>query len=402
MLTSSLTFKWRLSKDLGMRVVVGLLSHFSTIRNRKTTLLVSTTGDTGPAAVQAVSDIANPLLTILVHYPKGQISEFQRRQLTTVDSKCVRIVEFEGGGDDMDKPIKTICTSQTATADHRKCGVNSYNIGRPLMQAVHFVWTYLRVMERLEKKPLSENLLDVVLPTGAMGNIAGGYIAKMCGLPLGFLCAGVNVNDIVFRAIQTGKYYKSSKMLHTLSDAINIQLPYNFERLLFYLTDSNHSLVKEWMTCVDETAKLDLDAQWLIKLQAEFRSARVPDDVMCETLKKVDTLFSYVADPHTAVALAAAEELGYFPINCYDRPVAVLATASPCKFRESVTVALGEEGWNAYEAHMFPVRGWDLLSKEEITPTVYKFTEGMSLEDAQVEWEKLALEIIDDLGKLVQ
>jgi threonine synthase len=84
-------------KDFGLRALISLLSYFATRRKQKTTLLVSTTGDTGPAAVQAVSDINNPFLTILVHYPKGQISDFQRKQLTTVRSICVRVVAFEGG-----------------------------------------------------------------------------------------------------------------------------------------------------------------------------------------------------------------------------------------------------------------------------------------------------------------
>lgn len=61
-----------------MRPVINLLSHFATMRKQATTLLVATTGDTGPAAVRAVGDASNPLLTILVHYPHGQISEFQR------------------------------------------------------------------------------------------------------------------------------------------------------------------------------------------------------------------------------------------------------------------------------------------------------------------------------------
>jgi threonine synthase len=299
----------------------------------------------------------------------------------------------------MDKPIKNICTDIQSTG-HRKCGANSYNIGRPLMQAVHFVWTYLRVMEQLGNEPSGDNVLDIVLPTGAMGNIAGAYMAKNCGLPLGRLCAAVNANDIVFRAIQTGKYHKSEKMILTLSDAINIQLPYNFERLLFYLSDCNHTLVKEWMTCVDTTAKLDLDAQWLAKLQAEFSSARVEDDQMCATLKKVAHDFGYVVDPHTAVALATAQELGYFPINSHDRPVAVMATASPCKFRESVTAALGEHGWKAYEDQDFPARGWELLAAEEIPPTVFTFTEGLTLEEVQIKWETQARALVDELGNL--
>lgn len=140
-------------KDLGLRALVSLLSYFATHRKRHMTLLVATTGDTGPAAVQAVSDIANPLLTILVHYPKGQISDFQRKQLTTVKSEYVKVVAFEGGGDDMDRPIKNLLKANNSDASRDLTGVNSYNIGRPLMQMVHFVWAYLRVAEKLNIKP---------------------------------------------------------------------------------------------------------------------------------------------------------------------------------------------------------------------------------------------------------
>lgn len=136
-------------KDFGMRILINLLSFFAKKRNRTITLLVSTTGDTGPAAVQAVSDIpTNTLLKILVHYPHGQISNFQRKQLTTCQSTAVHIASFKGGGDDMDKPIKNMLQSSsyfnhkndnnnyTATAYAHDTssspslwtGVNSYNI----------------------------------------------------------------------------------------------------------------------------------------------------------------------------------------------------------------------------------------------------------------------------------
>ena len=197
-------------KDLGMRATIFLLDYFATKKNndtanknksksisKKVVLLASTTGDTGPAAVQAVQDLNSPNLSIVIHYPSGQISDFQRKQMTTVQSNRVKIVSFEGGGDDLDRPIKRIMTSTTtktrtktklATTDHGRdddsnntiiCGVNSYNIGRPLMQMVHFIWTYLRVKEQHivnenETKQKEDNFrLDIVIPTGAMGNIAG-------------------------------------------------------------------------------------------------------------------------------------------------------------------------------------------------------------------------------------
>ena len=84
-------------------------------------------------------------------------------------------------------------------------------------------------------------------------------------------------------------------MRPSLSDAINIQLPYNLERLLFYMTDQNHSLIKQWyqklesdtidsdkesggsfdLTIAAQDDKSDSSSAttWLHKLQTEFRSA---------------------------------------------------------------------------------------------------------------------------------
>ena len=37
-------------------------------------------------------------------------------------------------------------------------------------------------------------MIDMIIPTGAMGNLTGGYMAKQMGVPIGRLCAGVNIN----------------------------------------------------------------------------------------------------------------------------------------------------------------------------------------------------------------
>jgi hypothetical protein len=138
----------------------------------------------------------------------------------------VKVVAFEGGGDDMDKPIKDtllLSNSSNNKSNHlgRKqqhngaddggdegnpvkeegererifCGINSYNIGRPLMQMIHFIWIYLRMAEELGLQLGDvESPIDLVLPTGAMGNLTGGYMAKQMGIPIGKLCCGVNIN----------------------------------------------------------------------------------------------------------------------------------------------------------------------------------------------------------------
>mmetsp|Transcript_14140 Transcript_14140/g.17166 ORF Transcript_14140/g.17166 Transcript_14140/m.17166 type:complete len:509 (+) Transcript_14140:181-1707(+) len=390
-------------KDLGMRAVVNMLSFFASKRERKIKLIVSTTGDTGPAAVQAVSDASNPLLTLLVHYPLGQISAFQRKQLTTANSPYVKVATFEGGGDDMDAPIKRILASSNTNSNDvnatQICGVNSYNIGRPLVQMVHFIWTYLRVAEDIGIEPGDQTKpVDIILPTGAMGNIAGGYMAKKMGVPIGKLCAGVNSNDITHRVITTGEFHKSSEMLRTLSEAINIQVPYNFERLLYYLTGEDDRLVNTWMKTMESTSKLDLDDSWQNKMKEDFQSASITDDEMCKSMKEVYNKLDYFIDPHTTIAVAAAEKLGYDVYSNVTNqtlsPYAILSTAAPCKFEESVTVGLGLSRWTEYVTTQFPTQAKSVLEKKEIKPKLYKWVEGETLEGVQKKWEQIARSLV--------
>ena len=56
------------------------------------TVVVSTTGDTGPAAIRAAAN--SQRLRIVCFYPAGQVSELQERQMTTVDSPNVQVLEM--------------------------------------------------------------------------------------------------------------------------------------------------------------------------------------------------------------------------------------------------------------------------------------------------------------------
>jgi len=394
-------------KDLGMQGVIQLLAYFSAKRKRKACLLAATTGDTGPAAVQAVRQCDSPYLSCIIHYPKGQISEFQRRQMTTADSPMVTIVEVEGGGDDMDRPIKELLTEQhSSTAEEGDsddrvllCGVNSYNIGRPLMQMAHFFWAYLRVCEQLQTEP-GELTLDIVVPAGALGNTTAAYMSKKMGLPLGKLCVGTNVNDITHRAIQSGKFHRSDEMKQTLSEAINIQVPYNFERVLYFLTDGDDALIRKWMAEMDATAQLDLEKRWLDQLQDQFESARITDDEMCLATRCAKETLNYIIDPHTAVAFAAADKFGYDAYamgksSIRDTAVAIIATASACKFEEAVTTALGVDGWNDYRGSViFPKRANAYMAKTEKPPVEYKRRDGQTLDEAQDQWKQRTLSLV--------
>ena len=146
---------------------------------------------------------------------------------------------------------------------------------------------------------------------------------------------------------------------------------------------------------MEDTQKLDLSDSWLEQLQQDFSSARITDDEMCKAMRNIHAEFDYFIDPHTAIAVAAAEKLGYnLDTASKDSTYAILSTASPCKFQESVTTAMGEEGWNKYFESGFPLRAIDIISKEECKPTAYEWPDGMSFEEVQGRWEVQARELI--------
>jgi threonine synthase len=173
------------------------------------------------------------------------------------------------------------------------------------------------------------------------------------------------------------------------------------------------------MTTVDLTSRNDLPMDWLELLQKEFRSERISDEEMCATLRQVRDEYQYTMDPHTAVAFCAAQKMGYLQqhtdsptnkpsIGCTAndnvvkattrRPVILLSTASPCKFQEAVTAAIGESGWNEYFDKEFPARAKALMELKEREPYLYKAKPGGSLEESQDDWEKQASSIIASFG----
>jgi threonine synthase len=176
--------------------------------------------------------------------------------------------------------------------------------------------------------------------------------------------------------------------------------PYNFERIAYFVTECNCSLVKEWMAVMEQTHQLTLEPDWQARFRLDFDSASVTDDEMCHVLRIGSATLNYVADPHTAVAMAAAEKLGYkFTTESSAGqiiPMVIIATASPCKFKEAVTVALGQDGWNCWKEKNFPVRAQKTIQMKEVEPFLYPWTEGASLKDVQSLWRQMMLDIVSN------
>ena len=317
-------------KDVGLAFLVNLVNFFLKRKEEHLSLVVATTGDTGPATAYFTAGKSN--LDAWVLYPKDKITEEQERQMTTLPHKNIHpvgVYNCPDGGDDLDAVISKLYADKTFKEKLKLSSVNSINWGRIMMQTVHYFYAYLQVTE----KP--GDLANFSVPSGAFGNLCAGGLARKMGLPVKYFVAANNKNACLHRVFSEG-YFSKEKIHETESSAIDILIPYNFWRYLYFCINDD-SKVKAFMDRFSETGRVNFDTETYNAYREGFLSNSATDK---ETLNIIESIFSkehYVLDPHAAVALVAAEtlssQLGQEPLVC-------LATAHPSKFPESILKAL--------------------------------------------------------------
>ncbi|KAF0304629.1 Threonine synthase-like 2 [Amphibalanus amphitrite] len=157
---------------------------------------------------------------------------------------------------------------------------------------------------------------------------AAGCVAARMGLPVR-LVAAVNTNDIVYRSLSSGDFSKADEVVVSLAPAMDIQVPYNMERLMLLFSGHNTELVKAMMTEFEANGRVQIDAQVLKEMQKVIVDAQVvPDDAISSTLTRCWEENQYTLCPHTATAA----HYHY----CHVRPDGprrlCVATAGPDKF----------------------------------------------------------------------
>jgi threonine synthase len=156
------------------------------------------------------------------------------------------------------------------------------------------------------------------------------------GLPIERLAIATNSNDILARALASG-VYELREVVATTSPAMDIQVSSNFERLLFeaYVRDS--AAVRALMGSLAQGGRFAIASHALEAVRKHFAAARADEDEIAATIRTVRRETGYLADPHTAAALAVAEKETCDP----SVPMVVLSTAHPAKFPDAVEAACG-------------------------------------------------------------
>lgn len=307
-------------KDFAARMMARWMGRLGGADPRDLVILVATSGDTGSAVAHAYHNV--PKTRVVVLFPPDEVSDRQRKQMTTLGDN-VTAIAVDGKFDDCQALVKQ-AFADPDLADLRLTSANSINIGRLLPQSVYYVYAYTRVAD-----VASGQEVVISIPSGNFGNMLGAVIAKRMGTPIKRIIAATNANDAVPRFLETGDYEKIVPSRACLSNAMNVGHPSNFARLI--------ELYGGWL---DEKGVLKKPAD-LEQMRSDLYSISVDDDITRETVKKVYEEYGVLIEPHGAVGWHALEQGYAADAELTGLPAICVETAHPAKFPAAVEAAIG-------------------------------------------------------------
>ncbi|MBL8262438.1 MAG: threonine synthase [Xanthomonadaceae bacterium] len=292
-------------KDYAARFLAEALGALRSARGdtEPTTILVATSGDTGAAVAGAFH--RRPGFEVVILYPEGRVSPRQAHGLECWGDN-VRTFRVAGTFDDCQRMAKAALADRDLREKRALTSANSISLGRLLPQVAYYAHTALRHMQA------KGEALNLIVPTGNLGNAAAAWLARRMGLPIGDIVLATNANDVLPRYF-AGAPYSPQATRATLANAMDVGAPSNFERLTHWLGDDK-------------------------SLRASLRAYAVDDDVIRKTIASAPARHGIVACPHTACALHVLDILR---AQGDRRAWSVVATAHPAKFDTIVEPLVG-------------------------------------------------------------
>ncbi|MEP3891793.1 MAG: threonine synthase [Hellea sp.] len=298
-------------KDFAARFMGRAASHLMKTSGEKRTILVATSGDTGGAIGDAFLDQEG--INVFILFPKGGVSKIQEQQLCTMGNanSNIRAICVDGTFDDCQQLVKDAFANSEMTETYSLMSANSINVGRVIPQSFYYFWTSLQIKAAHAGMPIVYSI-----PSGNLGNLTGGLIAKQMGAPIERFVIGNNNNDPFVDYLKSGEYTPRPSV-PTLSNAMDIGRPNNFPRILA-LHNNDYDTVS--------------DICW---------GASFSDDETERHMRRVFNETGYVMCPHTAVGHLAMED--FSEDVDLDFIKVTVGTAHPAKFAESVERIIRED-----------------------------------------------------------
>ena len=407
-------------KDMALQPFGALLKSIAKARNEKFLIMCATSGDTGPATLEAFADDENIKAVCL--YPQGGTSEIQRQQMVKQSAANLKILGVRGNFDDTQRALKSLLAdedfrNELARANLNLSAANSVNFGRILFQIIYYLYASIYFSKhgvlsseqnlkqsdqcqacgknfgaaagansaQSAKQNAKFNTFDVIVPSGNFGNALGAYFAKKMGAKIGKIKIASNANNILTELFTRGIYdLRNRELIRTISPAMDILISSNVERLLSDMFGDART--SELMQSLARDKFYKLSASELAKLREVFE-ADFCNDTQCAKFIKQESSRGVLVDPHTATCFKLLDE---------SRLNLVISTAKWIKFTPSMIGAIKGRACEDERADMIA------LSKEfrsDIPPQISRLFSAPQVHSSVVEQSEIKNAIMEWIKK---
>lgn len=302
-------------KDFAARFMGRAIGNLVAKQNRELLILTATSGDTGSAVAHAFLGV--PGIKVLVLFPNDEVSDRQRKQMTTLGDN-VSMISVDGKFDDCQALVKRAFADSDLTGLNLS-SANSINIGRLLPQSVYYVYAASRIADIGN----GEKVI-ICVPSGNFGNLMGAVLAFKGGLPVEKFVVATNANDEVPLFVRNGTYQKIEPSRVCISNAMNVGHPSNLARL-----------VDLYGGHLDETGTM-ITPPDMAAINRDFYAVSITDDQTRKTIEVMYKKYGVLLEPHGAVGWTGLEQyMAEHPEHAQLAAVS-LETAHPAKFPDEV------------------------------------------------------------------
>ena len=291
-------------KDFAARFLAACMARLRHEDDPVQTVLVATSGDTGGAVAAAFH--RRPGFRVVILYPDGRVSARQAHQLGAFGDN-IHTLRVAGNFDDCQRLVKQALKDKDLARQLALTSANSISIGRLLPQISYYAHAAVRLQSA------GHDPIDIIVPTGNLGNALAAILARDMGLPIGEIVLATNANPTLEEYF-SGLNYQGRPGIETLANAMDVGDPSNFERLAWFYRDR------------------DLR-------QAGISAISIDDDTIRACIQRVFVELHMALCPHTACAI---ETLVRRRQAGNTRPHLIAATAHPAKFENVVEPLIGQ------------------------------------------------------------
>jgi threonine synthase len=294
-------------KDFGIAFLAAVIEEL--LKNSGQALILSAArGDTGVSIAQAFNK-RQGISSVLV-YPSGPIHGLESATFVPNGGNIIPI-QIKGTFDDCQRLIAETINDRTFSERYGVTCANAINPGRLLPQTFYYLYAFIKI-----KKRLSGDLVFSV-PSGNFGNLIAGLYAWKFGMPVNGFIAAMNANN-AFGDFIKGSPFVPRPLVNTNSPALDVSVPSNYERLASFYKEAP------------------------AVMRNMVYPASIGDDLTLWTIEYAWKKYNIHIDPHTAVALAAAEQIAAAREWSGHVHTVVLATGHPAKYADMIRLATGQ------------------------------------------------------------